>query len=350
MYKDKNVISTEIPFVKGDLMNTIKEGRLYESNTEKIKYSPFAKSRLSPKSKLGIYLTNIRIFHRNNKQLHIKYIYYPDLFKTSLISYLLHRNIGVKVWREPGPYLPIIDTRLSDVGELYQDTQMVNYFNSQYKKGILDFKNEFLSLLEQYHNLNTHRDVLLYINKLSFFTENNLMSELFDLGYKKDLAKFTKKILLHTILGLKEFERKILGISKFMSKNYSSYYASDMYTDMKQLFEKINVTNSCLFVVEDLNLLIKNLKDKGYVISEGSQKQRGSVNEMDNFLCHIESDYLESLYNNHIYHTNRDFDNLEIDSKNESQISIKFVDNMKKSEIIPRSKFSVRNMRKISRN
>jgi hypothetical protein len=91
---------------------------------------------------------------------------------------------------------------------------------------------------------------------------------------------------------------------------------------------RINIINNCLFVVEDIKLFINEIKNNGFPnINEGIQAERGLVNEMDSFLSSIEINYLDSLYNNYIYHTKE-----------------------KEKERLPRSKFSVRNMRKISRS
>ncbi len=85
--------------------------------------------------------------------------------------------------------------------------------------------------------------------------------------------------------------------------------------------------NSCLFVVEDINQFLDEIKKNGFpTINEGLQSARGEVNEMDRFLSSIEKDYLEYLYENHVYQYNKD--------------------NMK-DFILPRSKFSARNIRKI---
>jgi hypothetical protein len=86
--------------------------------------------------------------------------------------------------------------------------------------------------------------------------------------------------------------------------------------------------NSCLFVVKDINQFLDVIKKNGFPnINEGVQSARGEVNEMDSFLSNIERDYLEYLYQNHVYHFN-------IANRN----------------ILPRSKFSLRNIRKISKS
>ena len=66
---------------------------------------------------------------------------------------------------------------------------------------------------------------------------------------------------------------------------------------------RINLINNCLFVVKDINLLSNEVRKYYPSINEGVQGQRGEVNEMDSFLNSIEIDYLDSLYNNHKYHT-----------------------------------------------
>jgi len=95
MYQGKNIISTNESFVRNDLFNTIHGGRFFDSNKNKVKYSPLAKNLRSPEAKLGIYLANIRTFNKQDNIIYIKYIYYPYIFKKSLIRYLFIRNTGV---------------------------------------------------------------------------------------------------------------------------------------------------------------------------------------------------------------------------------------------------------------
>lgn len=361
LYKGKNVISTKRSFSIGnDLFESIKAGVYINSENREIKYSPYAKNVTSPKSKLGVYLVNVRILNKEKKILQYRYIYYPYIFMESIMSYLTVRNKGVghsdlimssltarnkgvsnsdlqdfewaSGWTEPGPYLPIIDSRfflVSSDKECYTFLKKLgsNVDQSDY------FRDDYAELENQYAMFNKYRNVFLFINKLFMFGNCNLMSELVDLGFKKNLREFAEKVLSHTITEPKEFiENKINDIAKNLVKDNS-----DFYEDKRNL-QNINVINSCLFVVEDINLLIKSIKDKGYKdINEGTQPNRGNVDELDSFLCQIERDYLESLYNNHMYHM-YDFLGRSLLDKNY----------IKKEFLLPRSKFSVRNIRHIS--
>lgn len=110
--------------------------------------------------------------------------------------------------------------------------------------------------------------------------------------------------------GWLEFAKKILKLAIGYNTHYDNLMEihleliKRMVSD-KEYFkknQKINFLNSCLFVVEDINVLINNIKNNGYPsINEGVQSNRGEVNQADEFLSDIESDYLDSLYNHYMY-------------------------------------------------
>ena len=64
----------------------------------------------------------------------------------------------------------------------------------------------------------------------------------------------------------------------------------------------IKVINSCLFVVKDLDLFIKNLTDKGLSVNCGPQPLRGQFNSINNFLTCLDMDFIKCLYNHNGYH------------------------------------------------
>lgn len=99
--------------------------------------------------------------------------------------------------------------------------------------------------------------------------------------------------------------------------------------------KQVNLMNSCLFVVEDINLFINEIKYKGYHnINEGPQSLRGELNDIHSFLSSIENEYLDCLYNQYKY-----LINLPI---NEEAV--------KNSLKLHRSMFSARNIRKIAKS
>jgi hypothetical protein len=51
--------------------------------------------------------------------------------------------------------------------------------------------------------------------------------------------------------------------------------------------------------------LIKNISDKGYIISQGSKQWRGQINSANNFLNYLDTDYRNSLYNHSELHYNK---------------------------------------------
>lgn len=129
MNKNKNVLSTKWSHINSEVYETIASGRMVHYKYTSPVISPLAQTQYdlkkqtqsnikkhetlpninATKNKLGVYLVNIRILHTKENKLHYSYIYYPPLFIFSLFNFLIIRNIGVSEWREPGPYLPILD-------------------------------------------------------------------------------------------------------------------------------------------------------------------------------------------------------------------------------------------------
>ncbi len=87
------------------------------------------------------------------------------------------------------------------------------------------------------------------------------MSTLLDLAYNKDYFEFANIIL----------------------KIYSNRISYIGYSVNPEV-EVLNIINSCVFVVKDINKLIDNVKKIGYSnINEGPQPWRGQINSMSHF-------------------------------------------------------------------
>jgi hypothetical protein len=57
-----------------------------------------------------------------------------------------------------------------------------------------------------------------------------------------------------------------------------------------------------VFVIDDKELFINSIREKGYNINEGPQQWRGQINSINSFLNYLDTDYRESLYNHYNYH------------------------------------------------
>lgn len=95
------------------------------------------------------------------------------------------------------------------------------------------------------------------------------------------------------------------------SKNYYEYskiidnnLCSDKFTNNKIYFncdvKLTNPFNKMLFVVQDKETLLKNISDKGYIVSQGPP--RGQINSINSFLNYLDTDYRKSLHNHSILH------------------------------------------------
>ena len=104
------------------------------------------------------------------------------------------------------------------------------------------------------------------------------------------------------------------------NKNYYEYskiiyntLISSKFTENKILFNNdlvlTNPFNRVLFVVQDKEALLKNISDKGYTVSQGSQQWRGQINSISNFLNALDIYYRSSLY----HHSELHYSNGNID-------------------------------------
>jgi hypothetical protein len=93
-------------------------------------------------------------------------------------------------------------------------------------------------------------------------------------------------------------KRDYLG---FLNVIYNNRY-NDMF---KQVIHddplgKVPIVNSCLFVVNDLNKFLEDIRKKGYNINGGPQKSK--TNSLNSFLSSVDTDFRESLYFHNCYH------------------------------------------------
>jgi hypothetical protein len=124
----------------------------------------------------------------------------------------------------------------------------------------------------------------------------------------KDLVEFSRNLIY-----VSDFEKMTNLLDYSFSKNYYEY-SKIIYNNIcpnKFINNKIisnndveltNPFNKILFVVQDKETLIKNIHDKGYIISQGSKKLRGHINSMNSFLNYLDTDYRNSLYNHSELH------------------------------------------------
>ena len=112
---------------------------------------------------------------------------------------------------------------------------------------------------------------------------------------------------------MSDYEKMACLLDYSFSKNYYEYskiiyntVCSDKFTNKKIFLNNdvklTNPFNKMLFVVQDKEALLINLKDKGYSVSQGPQQWRGQINSTSSFLNHLDVDYRNSLYNHSTLH------------------------------------------------
>jgi len=133
------------------------------------------------------------------------------------------------------------------------------------------------------------------------------MNEKYELDLK-NLVEFSSSLLY-----VSNYEKMTNLLDNSFSKNYYEYskiiydtICSDKFINNKIIInnnvELTNPFNKLLFFVQDKEALIKNISDKGYIISQGSKQWRGQINSINSFLNYIDTDYRKSLYNHSKLH------------------------------------------------
>ncbi len=118
------------------------------------------------------------------------------------------------------------------------------------------------------------------INTLIIHSDYTRMSTLIDLAFNKDYLLFLNEVL-------------------DTSDNYNDFFKG-LNKDIDT--EPINIINGCLFVVKELDPLIKLIKQKNYNVNTGPQSLRGQINSISSSLSVLDMDYRDSLYNHHSHH------------------------------------------------
>jgi len=225
-------------------------------------------------------------------------MYYPSIFKIPLLSFLIYYryNISHASTREWGNYLVILENSMI--------SKPINY------PIIMDdpLTKEILFSLDC---LNKEKESFWPLAKLKgvislFDVTNNLSHISSDTATLIDLA----------------VKRDYLG---FLNVIYNNTF-NDMF---KQIIHddplgKVSIVNSCLFVVNDLNKFLGDIRKKGYSINGGPQRCRSEINSLKSFLSSLDIDFRESLYNHNNYHVDKG--------------------TIRESEWLPKEKFSYRNI------
>lgn len=229
----------------------------------------FSNSKYIENLNLGVYLVRIGIVNKNSNTLVYSYMYYPDLFLKTLLVYIAFRYENInEIYKEYGDNLVVIDKAF------YPNDNPINLFMDERTKNI------FYNMKENNWNMD---EILDFTNRLMVIANYDKMWLLLDLAYNKCYIELMKEIL-----------------------NSEPYYYNMIELVFNKFREEItfNMVNKCLFVVSDLNLFIKGIRNKGYNISEGPQKWRGQISYINNFLSYLDMDYRNSLYNHNRFHVN----------------------------------------------
>jgi hypothetical protein len=257
--------------ITGELQEVIGTGRsLYEGDRRMVKYET------------GIYLVSVRALNKDSKTLIYNYVYYPNVFREALLWFHIakvdFRNS--LVYSEWGDFLTVIDNNLGS-------DDMPNKLNINKHNDYL-IRTIGMNKIGFTYTVNNYKELFNLINKMNVTLEDKSISYLMDLAFNKQFSE------------IKDF--------LFEGDSYSLADQTILFNHLNdnssnaKIVTNLNALNSCLFIVNDLNTLVKNIKAKGYEMNEGPQKWRGQVNSINNFLYSLDIDFRNSLYRHNQYH------------------------------------------------
>ena len=218
-----------------------------------------------------LYLVMFRVLNNKDKSLVYNYISYSKMFSRTLIFFLATWNkVLINTYKEPGNFLCVWDNSVFDESD--KDKLFIS-------KLLLDIDNMLTTFLNSYYPT-TIEDVIKFINKLTLHVDVETMSKIVDIAFRKDYNGFIEEVLN----SLYDYNRLVKMIKH------------------DDEFKGLSIINGCLFVVQDLDNLVKHIRFNGYNVNGGPQSSRAQVNSINNFLSILDHEYRKSLYNHNNHH------------------------------------------------
>lgn len=225
----------------------------------------------------GIYVACIRILNRNNTNVLLyNYIYYPSIFSTTFIIFLLNRNINSIRYKEWGDNLILLNKDILLNDSHFQDYKDDNKPLDPYmlnNKEIIKSTLDNLDSVTSYYVGSDIHGIIRIINRLNYITcDYEDITNILQVALFKEYKKFVKLVL-------------------------PNWY-ENIESNIDESVNDINLVNSLVFVVRDINKFVKSFVNRGFVINEGPQPPwRGQINSMNNLLNSLDLDYRTALYN-----------------------------------------------------
>ena len=227
-----------------------------------------------------VYLVKFKKFKNVNKIIY-SYMKYNVLFSKSLLFYLYSRNKSVNLLQqELIPYMVLVDNNIHAVLKEYVGIS----FNEPY----------VLESLEEIDNSVTQLSIFSYMFKLNYCCSISVIGELMKLGNESKYYEIMSIVLK---------DSGYLNNNSFCETEFTKEFESKFGKEMGSIFLPIDYF---LVYCSDLGELLKCLTTLGLDVNQGPQSKRGEVNNMSNFLSHLDIDYRNSLYyhNRHHHHKN----------------------------------------------
>lgn len=273
---NRNTLDKEKYIISEDLYKALENEHIGENSSQE-----------DVSKKLGIYLVAFRVLNKKNNTLIYNYLYYDPLFLEAFMAFLPFRNFYSIRYAEWGDTSIIFNENVFLNNSKYSKIKLSDFKDDDYRriKYIFTNQEEFnysLRHLGDYYVESITQQLVNSINKLTYTVSNEDMIKIFGLALNKEYKSYINTII-SPLKDLSDINESIEDKPKV----------------------KINLLNSCLFIVRDLKSFIGDLNNQGHSVNEGPQPWRGQINSINGLLNSIDMDFRNSLYNHSLYHVKK---------------------------------------------
>jgi hypothetical protein len=237
----------------------------------------YEKNKPNGLSKFDFYIVSFRVvLNKDNNGgyksvLVYNYLPYNVIFSDVLLQYLItkHRFSNSITFEQYGNFYTIIDDNIGSSNELITEI-----------KASPNKYNEHLNYNSEINNMYEHLDNLDYSKKFVTITDINNMYNLLNLLYNKDYENFIFSYL-----------------KSVKVKDNIDFNPNQLNLDLNIDID-VNLLNSCLFIIKDLEAFIGIIKKNNIEIgvNQGPQPRRGCHTTMHNFHSYLDVDFRNCMY------------------------------------------------------
>jgi len=224
----------------------------------------------------GVYVVKF-IKLKSNNTIFYNYIYYNELFTSTLLAYFFRRYHANNLLNEDiKNCLVFIDNNLCNNNEYLKPLEGIELNNSL-----------VTNPLNSVSSNDTLADIFYYIFKLNYKGSIDDMVSLIKYDIEFKYFDVIKKIF-------KKHSNLDTYLNRFTEDMIIEFNSNVPFND--------SFLSNCLIVCSDLDGLLSKFKESNLSINAGPQAKRGEVNSLNYFLSHFDIDYRNSLYYHYRHH------------------------------------------------